>query len=139
MNLNPKNINIVGIVSFSAKIRFSSERCKELLKKCLRVREIKRKRCIPLARYMGQEGYTLYYSPLISCSVKPVIKAICSMLNPLASILRAMSFFFLRHDLQLCLLHGLQHGLLHDLQHDLQLCLLPYLPILHFPKRHFES
>ena len=41
-----------------------------------------------------QEGYTLlYYSPLISCSVKPVIKAICSMLNPLASILRAMSFF----------------------------------------------
>ena len=30
-----------------------------------------------LARYVGQERYTLlYYSPLISCSVKPVIKAI---------------------------------------------------------------
>ena len=34
-----------------------------------------------------------FYSPLISCSVKPVIKAICSILNPLASILRAMLFF----------------------------------------------
>ena len=31
MNLNPKNINIVGIVSFFAKIRFSSERSKDLL------------------------------------------------------------------------------------------------------------
>ena len=30
MNLNPKNTNIVDIV-FSAKIRFSSERSKELL------------------------------------------------------------------------------------------------------------
>ena len=29
--------------------------------KCLRVREIKRKRCVPLARYVGQEGYTLLY------------------------------------------------------------------------------
>lgn len=25
------------------------------------LREIKRKRCIPLARYVGQEGYTLLY------------------------------------------------------------------------------
>jgi len=29
--------------------------------KYLRVKEIKRKRCIPLARYMGQEGYTILY------------------------------------------------------------------------------
>ena len=32
---------------------------------------------------LGQRGYTLlYYSSFISFSVKPVIKAICSMLNP---------------------------------------------------------
>ena len=31
----------------------------------------------------GKRGYTLlYYSSFISFSVKPVIKAICSMLNP---------------------------------------------------------
>jgi len=30
-----------------------------IIEKCLRVREIKRKRCIPLARYVRQEGYTL--------------------------------------------------------------------------------
>jgi len=30
-----------------------------IIGKCLRVRKIKRKRCIPLARYVGQEGYTL--------------------------------------------------------------------------------
>ena len=43
-----------------------------------------------------QEGYTLlYYSSFISFSVKPIIKAICSMLNPLSSILRAILFFSL--------------------------------------------
>jgi hypothetical protein len=47
-----------------------------------------------LARCVGQEGYTLlYYSSFISFSVKPIIKAICSMLNPLSSILRAILFF----------------------------------------------
>ena len=36
-------MNIVGIVSFFAKLHFSSERCKKFKGKCLRVRKITRK------------------------------------------------------------------------------------------------
>lgn len=50
MNLNPKNINIVGIVSFFAKIRFSSESCKEMTGKLYDGERRKEKRCILNAR-----------------------------------------------------------------------------------------
>ena len=54
----------------------------------------KKKKVYPACPVYGTRRiHLLYYSLLISCSVKPVIKAICSMLNPLASILRAMLFF----------------------------------------------
>ena len=46
--------------------------------------EDKRKKVyLRLLDVWGKRGYTLlYYSSFISFSVKPVIKAICSMLNP---------------------------------------------------------
>ena len=46
--------------------------------------EDKRKKVyLRLPDVWGKRGYTLlYYSSFISFSVKPVIKAICSMLNP---------------------------------------------------------
>ncbi len=57
----------------------------------------KKKKVYPACPILWGKKDTPYsfYSPLISCSVKPVIKAICSILNPLANILRAMSFFSL--------------------------------------------
>ena len=43
MNLNPKNINIVGIVSFFCKDTLFFRKMQGILEKCLRVREITKK------------------------------------------------------------------------------------------------